>query len=107
MRKTARILDADRDLRVLAGPQARHLWLDELQRTLRHGARLLRLNPALAATAVLTLALCIGANTAIFSVVDAVLLRPLPYPDPERLGEVVTEVRGAGASETWNGQSGL
>ena len=52
---------------------------------LRHGLRLLRRYPASSLLAVLTLALGIGANSAIFSVVDAVLLRALPYPDPDRL----------------------
>src|SRR5688500_1620714 len=52
---------------------------------LRHAARGLGRAPGFTAAAVLTLALALGANTAIFSVVDAALLRPLPFDDPERL----------------------
>jgi putative ABC transport system permease protein len=57
-----------------------HLWKDA-----RHAGRGLRRNPGFTATAVLTLALGIGATTAIFSVVYGVLLKPLPFPDPARL----------------------
>ncbi|HYV20420.1 MAG TPA: ABC transporter permease [Verrucomicrobiae bacterium] len=58
---------------------------DSLLRDLRYGARILFRHPGFSAAAILTLALGVGANTALFSVVNAVLLKPLPYPDDDRL----------------------
>jgi putative ABC transport system permease protein len=66
-------------------------WLDEARQDLRYATRTLLRNRAFAATAAATLAVAIGANTAMFSVLHAVLLRPLPYRSPEQLAMVWTE----------------
>ena len=73
----------------LAGERVRDVdtlpWLSDLSRDLRYALRQLRANPAFAVTAILTLAVGIGANAALFSVVDALLLKRLPVPAPHEL----------------------
>ena len=64
----------------------------------RFGVRQLRKNPGFTLTVVLTLALSVGANTAIFSLVNALLLESLPYPHPERMGTIYTRIAGSSAA---------
>jgi putative ABC transport system permease protein len=75
-------------------------FLEGLLHDVRHSFRMIRMNPGFSAAAILSLALGIGANTAIFSVVNAVLIRPLPYPEPESLVGVFNS--GVNQSETFN-----
>ncbi|MGC2528582.1 MAG: ADOP family duplicated permease [Candidatus Acidiferrum sp.] len=72
-----------------------HLF-DEFRRELSYAARLLRRTPAFTATALLTLAVCLGANLTIFAVIDSVLLRPLPFPQPGRLMTIFNTYPKAG-----------
>src|SRR5262245_66401526 len=60
-------------------------WLEEFTDDVRFALRQLKASPGFALVAVLTLALGIGANSAMFALADATLMRPLPYPEPERL----------------------
>jgi hypothetical protein len=68
-----------------AGTSVELLWQDA-----RYGLRRLLRNPGSTVTVILTLALSIGANTAIFSIVNALMLKSLPYPHPDRMGTIYT-----------------
>jgi len=65
--------------------ERRGFWLETLWANIRYGARMLRRNPGFTIVVVLTLALGIGANSAVFSAIDAILLRPLPFPNGDQL----------------------
>src|SRR5262252_2119227 len=80
--------------------ESREIWMtrfvSELGQDVRYGLRMLVKKPTLTIVAVLTLALGVGANTAIFSIVDGVLLRSLPYRDPDRLVRIYFNEPGVG-----------
>jgi len=70
------------------------VWLERFGQDVKYGARLLRKNPGFAAVAILTLALGIGANTAIFSAIDALMLRPLPFTAADQLVRIYSIQKG-------------
>jgi hypothetical protein len=100
---------AERRARVEFGPQERFKeecreaiagnFIDTLMQDVRFGVRMLRKSRGFTLVAVLTMALGIGATTAIFSVVDATLLHPLPYPQPEQLVSIQADFPGVGARD--------
>jgi putative ABC transport system permease protein len=77
------------------------MLLENAARDLRHGLRLLRRSPGFAAIAVLTIALGVGATSAIFSVINAVALKPLPYPGADRLVFITTQFPTLGFDKFW------
>lgn len=77
----------------------RWLWWDRFCQDARYGLRRLRQAPGFTAIAILTIALGIGATTAIFSVVEATLWRPLPYPHPDQLVSIQDDLPGVGARD--------
>src|SRR2546427_3161476 len=81
LRKFGNVTRANEDTREVWS----RVWIEQLFQDARYGLRILRRDPRFTLVVVLTLALGIGMNTAVFSVVNSVLLRPLAYPHPERL----------------------
>ena len=89
-----RLRESSRDVKLLRR-------LDDLVQDVRHGLRALRRTPVFASVAILTLALGIGANTAIFSILNGVILRPLGYPKPDQLMFLSTRVPALGLDSFW------
>src|SRR5262249_23698797 len=95
--QTAGRLMAGEGTRVLYEGGFMNPWLQDV----RYASRMLRKNAGLTLVILASLAIGIGANSAIFSVVDALLLRPLPYPHPDRLAAVWLHSPGIGILRDW------
>jgi macrolide transport system ATP-binding/permease protein len=100
---------------LLLEEHSREVWqwaiFDAVLRDLKYAYRQLRRNPGFTITVLLTLSFAIGANTAVFSMVNALLLRPLPYSEPERLASLIrhmgaTDSKGHAISDDEDGQDG-
>jgi len=95
---------------LLLEEHSREVWqwalFDAVLRDLRYAFRQLRRNPGFTVTVLLTLSVAIGANTAVFSMVNALLLRPLPYSAPERLASVMRNYSSGAGFDTEDGQNG-
>src|SRR5207302_2484637 len=102
-------VEAERRARIEFGGEARFKeecreaiagnFIDILFQDLRFSSRMLRKSPGFAVVVILTIALGIGATTAVFSVVDATLLHPLPYPEPEQLVYIQDDLTELGARD--------
>src|ERR1041385_9180834 len=94
---------------LLLEEHSREVWqwavFDAVLRDLRYAFRQLRRNPGFTFTVLLTLGVAIGANTAVFSMVNALLLRPLPYSEPERLASVMRNYSSGAGFDTEDGQN--
>lgn len=95
---------------LLLEERSREVWqwatLDAISRDLKYALRQLRRNPGFTITVLLTLSVAIGANTAVFSMVNALLLRPLPYSQPERLASLMRNYKIPGTLDAEDGQDG-
>jgi len=81
-------------------------FIEALNRDVRYALRQLGRNPGFTLTVIVTLALSIGANTAIFSIVNALMLKSLPYPHPDRMGTIFMRVQGSEPSDGRHGIDG-
>ena len=95
---------------LLLEEHGREVWqwalFDAILRDLKYALRQLRRNPGFTFTVLLTLSVAIGANTAVFSMVNALLLRPLPYSEPEKLASLMRNYTLAGKFDADDGQNG-